>query len=280
MRTLSRIKAVQKNLKPLWGKKRIGFVPTMGALHEGHLSLMRKARQECDRVVVSIFVNPLQFGPKEDFKTYPRTPASDRKKAESAGADLLWTPLAEEIYPAAYRTYIEVEALGLRWEGASRPGHFRGVATVVAKLLQVVRPDRLYLGQKDYQQTCVIRQMIRDLHFNAALRLVPTRREKDGLAMSSRNERLSPADRQAAPVLYQALQHAWRIIRQGERDSPKILQQVESVLRSEPRAVIDYAALCDPETLEPIERLHKKAVLLLAVKIGPVRLIDNLFLNV
>jgi pantoate--beta-alanine ligase len=203
---------------------------------------------------------------------------SDKKKAKSAGVGLLWLPFAEEIYPAPYRTYIEVEALDQRWEGASRPGHFRGVATVVAKLLQVVRPDLLYLGQKDYQQSAIVRQMIRDLHFNTAVHLHPTVREEDGLALSSRNQRLSPADRMAAPILYQALRHAQHLVREGERKSQTILQEVETVLRSESRAAIDYAALCDPETLAPIERLEKKAILLLAVKIGPVRLIDNLFL--
>lgn len=279
MKTVSKIGLLQKILNPVQGKKKVGFVPTMGALHEGHLSLMRKAKRECGHVVVSIFVNPLQFGPNEDFKAYPRMLTSDRRKAKSAGVDLLWTPLAEEIYPAPYRTFIEVEALGQNWEGASRPGHFRGVATVVAKLLQIVRPDLLYLGQKDYQQSVVIRQMIRDLHFSTAVHLHPTVREEDGLALSSRNQRLAPADRKAAPILYQALRHAEHLIRQGERKGQTILREVESVIRSEPLAAIDYAALCDPETLEPIDRLKKKAILLLAVKIGAVRLLDNLFFD-
>lgn len=279
MQTVSKIGAVQKILASVREQK-IGFVPTMGALHEGHLSLMRKAKRECGYLAVSIFVNPLQFGPKEDFKRYPRPLREDREKSESAGADLLWTPSAEELYPAPYRTFIEVEEIGRRWEGASRPGHFRGVATVVAKLLQVVRPDRLYLGQKDFQQSCVIRQMVRDLHFDTTVKVVPTVREADGLAMSSRNRRLAPADRAAAPVLYRALQAAGRLVREGERSGPKIVRQVESVIRSEPRAKIDYAALCDPETLEPIDRLKNSGVLLLAVKIGPVRLLDNLLLRV
>jgi pantoate--beta-alanine ligase len=280
MRTVSKISALQKILNPIRNQKKIGFVPTMGAFHEGHLSLMRKAKAECGYVVVSLFVNPTQFGPNEDFKRYPRTPASDKEKAESAAVDLLWTPSAEEMYPAPYRTFVEVEALGRRWEGASRPGHFRGVATVVAKLLQAVRPDRLYLGRKDYQQTRVIGQMIRDLHFDTAVRLIPTLREADGLAMSSRNQHLSPDDRKAAPVLYSALRQAKRLVGQGERHGEKILKEVESVIRSEPRASLDYVALCDPETLEPVDRLKEKAVLLLAVKIGPVRLIDNLLLRI
>lgn len=280
MRIVSKIGPLRKILSPVRNRKKIGFVPTMGAFHDGHLSLMRRAKRECGYVVVSLFVNPTQFGPNEDFKRYPRTLQSDQKKAESAGVDLLWAPSAEEIYPAPYRTFVEVEALGRRWEGASRPGHFRGVATVVATLLQVVRPDRLYLGLKDYQQTLVLRQMIRDLHFDPAVRLMPTVREDDGLAMSSRNQRLAPADRAAAPVLYRALREAKRLVGGGERSGPKILKQVESVIRSEPRTEIDYVALCDPGTLEPIDLLNDRAVLLLAVKIGGVRLIDNLLLRI
>ena len=280
MKTVSKIGPLRKILSLIRDRKRIGFVPTMGAFHEGHLSLMRRAKRECGWVVVSLFLNPTQFGPNEDFNSYPRTLASDKKKAESAGVDLLWTPSAEEIYPPPYRTFVEVEALGRRWEGASRPGHFRGVATVVAKLLQVVRPDRLYLGQKDYQQTLVIRQMIRDLHFDTAVRLIPTVREKDGLAMSSRNQRLAPADRMAAPVLFRALEEARRLVSEGEQSGSKIVKRVGSVIRSEPRAAIDYAALCHPETLEPLDRLNDRAVLLLAVKIGGVRLIDNTLLQI
>jgi len=280
MRTVSGIKQIQKILAPLRGKKRIGFVPTMGAFHEGHLTLMRRAERECDYVVVSLFVNPLQFGPKEDFATYPRTLASDRKMAEEAGVDLLWTPTAEEIYPAPYRTFVDVEEITERWEGAVRPGHFRGVATVVAKLFQVVRPDRTYFGQKDYQQTRVIHQMVRDLHLPLTLRILPTVREKDGLAMSSRNQRLSPAERAAAPILFRALKEAEARVRKGIRDSGPLLQEVEALVRSEPLARIDYAALCDPESLEPIERIEKKGVLLLAVRIGTVRLIDNLLIHI
>lgn len=280
MKTVSSIKQIQKTLAPLRGKKRIGLVPTMGAFHQGHLTLMRRAQRECDYVVVSLFVNPLQFGPKEDFATYPRTLTSDRKMAEEAGVDLLWTPTAEEIYPAPYRTFVEVEEITRRWEGAVRPGHFRGVATVVAKLFQVVRPDRAYFGQKDYQQTRVIHQMVKDLHLDLSIRILPTVREKDGLAMSSRNQRLSPAERAAAPILFRALKKAEALIREGIRESGPLLQEVEALIRSEPLARIDYAALCDPASLEPIERIEKEAVLLLAVKIGSVRLIDNLWVHI
>ncbi|MBI3802398.1 MAG: pantoate--beta-alanine ligase [Nitrospirae bacterium] len=279
MKTVSSIKTVQKILRPLRGKKRIGFVPTMGAFHEGHLSLMRQARRECDSVVVSLFVNPLQFGPKEDYAVYPRDLAADRKMAQGTGIDLLWTPTAEEIYPPSYRTYVNVEEITQRWEGAIRPGHFRGVATVVAQLFQVVRPDRAYFGQKDYQQTRVIGQMVRDLHFDITLRIRPTYREKDGLAMSSRNRRLSPADRAAAPILYQALRRVEALIRQGVRDAKTLLAEAESLIESEPRAAIDYATLCNSETLEPIDRVEERTVLLLAVRIGPVRLLDNLLIQ-
>ncbi len=280
MRTISGIKAVQKILQPIRGRKRIGFVPTMGAFHEGHLALMRRAKRECDYVVVSLFVNPLQFGPKEDFAAYPRPMALDRKKARDTGIDLLWTPTAEEIYTSPYRTFVDVEEITRRWEGTVRPGHFRGVATVVAKLFQVVRPDRAYFGQKDYQQTRVIRQMVKDLHFALSIRILPTVREKDGLAMSSRNQRLSPAERTAAPILFRSLKQAEARIRQGIHENRPLLQEVEALIRSEPLAQIDYATLCDPESLEPLERIEKRAVLLLAVKIGSVRLIDNLLIRI
>lgn len=280
MKTLSHIKAVQKILAPLRGRKRIGFVPTMGAFHEGHLALMRQAKRECDYVVVSLFVNPLQFGPKEDFAAYPRPVDLDRKQAQAAGVDLLWTPAAEEVYPSPYRTFVDVEEITRRWEGAVRPGHFRGVATVVAKLFQIVQPDRAYFGQKDYQQTRVIRQMVKDLHFAISIRIFPTVREKDGLAMSSRNQRLSPAERAAAPILFKALKQAKDRIRQGIHERFPLLQEVEASIQAEPLARIDYAALCDPASLEPIERIQKEAVLLLAVKIGSVRLIDNLLIRI
>ncbi|NKE70521.1 pantoate--beta-alanine ligase [Candidatus Manganitrophus noduliformans] len=280
MKTLSNIKAVQKILAPLRGKKRIGFVPTMGAFHEGHLALMRRAERECDFVVVSLFVNPLQFGPKEDFAAYPRSVPSDRKMAQEAGVDLLWTPTAEEIYPSPYRTFVDVEEITRRWEGAVRPGHFRGVATVVAKLLQVVQPDRAYFGQKDYQQTRVLRQMVKDLHFPVSIRILPTVREKDGVAMSSRNQRLSPAERAAAPILFRALTQAETRVRQGIHESRPLLKEVAALIQSEPLARIDYIALCDPASLEPIEKIQKEAVFLLAVKIGSVRLIDNLLIRI
>ncbi|MFQ5949925.1 MAG: pantoate--beta-alanine ligase, partial [Nitrospiria bacterium] len=219
MKTISHIKTVKKILDLVRSGRKIGFVPTMGAFHEGHLSLMRKAKVSGDYLVVSLFVNPLQFGPKEDFSVYPRDILSDRREGRKIGVDLFWSPSTEELFPFPYHTFVEVEALSRRWEGTSRPGHFKGVATIVAKLLQVVRPDRLYLGRKDFQQARVIQQMICDLHFKTSVRLLPTVRESDGLAMSSRNGRLSSADRKAAPILYRALQAARKMIRQGERES-------------------------------------------------------------
>lgn len=280
MKTISKINALQKILDPLRRNKKIGLVPTMGAFHEGHLSLMRRAKLECDYVVASLFVNPLQFGPQEDFKRYPRDWVADRKSAETAGVDLLWTPSVGEIYPSTDQTFVDVKGVTRRWEGAVRPGHFRGVATVVAKLFQIVRPDQAYFGQKDYQQTRVIQKMIRDLHFNISFRMLPTLRERDGLAMSSRNQRLSPADRKIAPILYQALQRAEECVGQGKREGRAIIARMERMIRSEPRVQIDYIALCDSETLEPIDRLTGKVVLLVAARIGPVRLIDNLLLNI
>ncbi|HIE64688.1 MAG: pantoate--beta-alanine ligase [Nitrospira sp.] len=280
MKTIKRIKTVQEILERARRDHRIAFVPTMGAFHEGHLSLMRKAKRRGDFVIVSLFVNPLQFGPSEDFQIYPRNLHSDQKKAKECGVDLFWTPSPKEIFPPPYRTFIEVEKLSQRWEGKLRPGHFKGVATIVVKLLQLVSPNDLYLGQKDFQQIRVIQQMIRDLHFKTTVRLVPTVRERDGLAMSSRNVRLSSADRKAAPVLYRALQSAQKMIHQGERDGKIILEKAKSLIRSEPRARIDYLALCDPETLDPLKSLERRGVFLAAVKFGNVRLIDNILIKI
>ncbi len=276
MKTVSRIKTAQTLLKLARRTEQIGFVPTMGAFHDGHLSLIRRARRECGYVAVSLFVNPLQFGGRGDYLTYPKDLKSDQRKAETSGVDLLWIPSVQEIYPPGHCTFIEVEEMSKRWEGAARPGHFRGVATVVAKLFQIVQPDRAYFGQKDYQQVRVIQRMVRDLHLNITLRVLPTVREEDGLAMSSRNVRLNDDDRKAAPVLYKALCHAKRLVGEGEDDCHRIVRQVKSLIRSESRATIDYVALCNPVTLEPIEALTEKAVLLLAVKIGDVRLLDNI----
>lgn len=248
----------------------------MGAFHEGHLALMRDAKKECDFIVVSLFINPLQFGPKEDYAVYPKAMASDKRLALGAGVDLLWTPLKEEIYPDGYCTFVEVEGINTLWEGRSRPGHFRGVATVVMKLFQIVRPDIAYFGIKDYQQTRVIEQMVRDLMLPVPIRIRPTIREADGLAMSSRNVRLSDAERKAAPVLYKALRLAKEQARKGERSAARLLAAARKVIATQPLAVVDYLTICDPKSLESVDRIQGKAIFLAAVKIGPIRLIDNI----
>ncbi len=254
--------------------KKIGFIPTMGALHEGHLSLIRRARKETGLVVVSIFVNPIQFNNRSDLRSYPRTLAKDARLAASAGADLLFVPDTRSIYPPGFQTFVEVTGLTRRWEGHSRPGHFRGVTTVVAKLFNLVQPDTAYFGQKDAQQARVIGQMIRDLGLNLRLKVVPTVREPDGIAMSSRNSRLSPSERKAASVLFQSLQEGKRLIECGLRRETEILRRMRAVIRKARGTRIEYAAAVDPETLEPARRVKRPVLLLLAVRIGKTRLID------
>lgn len=281
MRTLTTISEMQEAAEAVRRSgKTIGFVPTMGFLHEGHLSLLRAARAACDLVVVSIFVNPLQFGAGEDYEAYPRNPEGDARKCEVEGTDLLFTPTTGEMYPPGRWTVVEVLDLGDVLCGAVRPGHFRGVATVVAKLFHIVKPHRAYLGQKDYQQTVIIRRMVRDLNMDVEVVVLPTVREADGLAMSSRNSYLSQEERKAAPVLYRALREAERRVAEGERSARRILAAMEAVVSAESLARIDYLALVDPETLEEVEVVTGSAVALGAVRIGKTRLIDNLLLTV
>ena len=256
--------------------KRIGFVPTMGALHEGHLSLIRRARKETNLVVASLFVNPIQFDNRSDLRSYPRTLARDARLAAAAGCNLLFVPSAKEIYPPGFQTFVEVTDLSRRWEGKARPGHFRGVTTVVAKLFNGVQPDAAYFGQKDAQQARVVGQMIRDLGFDIRLVVMPTVREPDGLAMSSRNERLSPDERRAAAVLFESLQEGKRLIEWPLRRETGILRRMRSVIARADGARVEYAAVVDPETLEPMRRVKRPALLLLAVRIGKTRLIDCL----
>lgn len=280
MKTISSILSIQKVVTAIRDKKRrIGLVPTMGAFHEGHLSLMRKARRECDIVVVSLFVNPLQFGPTEDFKRYPCDLMADRKMAQAAGVDFLFAPTAEAIVPPDLETSVSVDKVASRWEGTIRPGHFRGVATIVAKLFQIVNPHVAYFGQKDYQQTVVIRKMVRDLHFNLKLRILPTVREKDGLAKSSRNKFLLKKERSVASILYRALQQAKQSVQEGEHDCQRLAQQVALIFSAEPSVQVDYIAFCHPTTLGLVSRVLRKTVLLLAVRIGSVRLLDNIILH-
>ena len=257
----------------------VGLVPTMGALHEGHLSLMRRARGECGYVVVSIFVNPTQFAPGEDLARYPRDLQGDVRKAGDVGVDLAFAPALEEIYPPGDATFVEVT--GALVEGMCaphRPGHFRGVTTVCARLFSIAAPDRAYFGEKDYQQLQVIKRMVRDLQMPLEIVPVPTVREPDGLAMSSRNAHLSPIERKAATALYRALLAASRRAERGEGDASALLAAARSVIEGEPRARLQYAELRDAETLEAVERLDRPAVLGVAAFVGGTRLIDNIVL--
>ena len=258
----------------------IGVVPTMGALHEGHLSLIRAAARENDRVIVTIFVNPLQFGPKEDFARYPRNPDRDLRLCQAHGADIVFSPSVEALYPTTFQTFVSVGPLAEGWEGKSRPGHFRGVATVVAMLFHLTRPTKAYFGQKDYQQLLVVRRMVEDLCMAVEIRRVPTIREPDGLAMSSRNQYLSALERRQATVLYQALRLARQRILDGERKASPILRQMRRLIQTQPKARLDYAAIVDARTLIPQERLHGRVAVLLAAWMGKTRLIDNIVVDV
>jgi pantoate--beta-alanine ligase len=256
----------------------VGFVPTMGYLHEGHLSLVRQAREENDHVVVTIFVNPTQFGPKEDLSRYPRDLERDLRLIEPY-TDLVWNPTAEIMYPEGYQTWVEVEAKTRPLEGAMRPGHFRGVTTVVAKLFNGVQPQRAYFGQKDAQQAAVIRQMVRDLNYPIEVVVCPIVREPDGLAMSSRNVYLDPAQRKAATVLYRSLHAAKAAYESGERDAERLRQVMKDGLASEPLAEVQYVSCADYDTLEELSEIKGKALLSMAVFVGKTRLIDNLVLE-
>jgi pantoate--beta-alanine ligase len=256
----------------------VGLVPTMGYLHEGHLSLIRRARDECDHVVVSIFVNPTQFGPKEDLSKYPRDIERDLSLIETY-TDLVWTPSAEEMYPQGYQTWVEVEALTNPLEGATRPGHFKGVTTVVAKLFNGVQPQKAYFGQKDAQQVAVIRQMVKDLNFPIEIVVCPIVREPDGLAMSSRNVYLDPEQRQTATVLYRSLNAAKSAYYKGEREAEKLRQVMKNMIADEPLAQMQYVSCADYDTLEELDAVTGKTLLSMAVFIGKTRLIDNFVLE-
>lgn len=279
MQTIDDPSAIQRRCESLRREgKRIGFVPTMGAFHEGHISLMRRARADNDIVVVSIFVNPIQFGRGEDFDSYPRDLYGDLAQAERAGVDLVFAPSAEAIYPKGFQTYVDVTELTEGLCGASRPGHFRGVTTVVAKLFNLVTPHRAYFGQKDYQQTLVVRRLVADLNFDLDIVILPTVRESDGLAMSSRNVRLTPPQRRAASVVPESLSRAESRVRAGERSAKAVLEEMRAMIGVEPLAQIDYVVLCDPETLRPLDRIEGPALIALAVRFGKTRLIDNLLI--
>ena len=263
--------------------QRVGLVPTMGALHAGHVELIKRCRDQTDFVVVSIFVNPTQFGAGEDFGRYPRPLEHDLRQCESAGVDLVFAPSVPTVYPhGSSSTFVEVPGLSDVLEGASRPGHFRGVTTVVLKLFEFVRPDLAIFGQKDFQQQAVIRRMVEDLQVPVELAVIPTVRGPDGLALSSRNRYLNPEERQAATVLFRALSRAMQAVAAGERQAEPVRQILRETLESEPLVKLDYAEVADAETLEPLGNLSKEraAVALLAARIGATRLIDNAFLSV
>ncbi len=268
-------------MKEFWRKERggnriLGLVPTMGALHDGHLALIKRARQDCSSVIASIFVNPKQFGPAEDFAKYPRALEADTDKLAAAGVQCIFMPDVAEIYPPDFSTYVNVEGLSDRLEGRSRPGHFRGVSTVVLKLLQIVQPDFAYFGRKDAQQSRIISRMSTDLNLDAQIVVCPIVREAGGLAMSSRNAYLSGEDRKAATVLHRALQAAQQEVQKGVRDALHLQSAMRRVLDTEPAVKVDYVEIVDAETFQPIAQLNRSAYALLAVNIGKTRLLDNM----
>jgi pantoate--beta-alanine ligase len=271
--TISDVRSVHRELGGSWG-----LVPTMGYLHAGHLSLVRRARAENYRVAVSIFINPTQFGPNEDLAKYPRDLERDLDLLRREGVDLVLVPGVEEMYPARFQTYVTVEEVTQGLEGAARPGHFRGVATVVCKLFNIFQADRAYFGQKDAQQVAAIKQMVRDLAMPVEIVVGETVREQDGLALSSRNVYLSPEERKAATVLYRALCTAREIWQRGEREGEGLRGTMSAVLGREPRAQVEYVSAADPETLKEIGRARDHVLLSMAVRIGKTRLIDNFLL--
>jgi pantoate--beta-alanine ligase len=275
------IESIPEMARACWEAARpLGLVPTMGALHEGHLSLVRRARSENSTLAASIFVNPTQFGPQEDLDRYPRDLERDLDLLRLEGCDLVFTPPSQSVYPPGFDTWVDVGALAHRLEGAVRPGHFRGVATVVCKLLNITRPDRAYFGQKDGQQTVVVRRLVRDLDLGCQVVVVPTVRAPDGLALSSRNVYLTPEQRQAAPVLYRALCRAHELWSAGERGGEELRQAVRQVLEREPLVQsVDYVSVADTDTLQELDTVADRAMVLAAMHLGSTRLIDNMILE-
>lgn len=259
--------------------KRIGFVPTMGALHAGHLSLVDASREVCDATVASIFVNPLQFGPNEDYAKYPRQLEDDYAKLAERGVDVIFAPSAELMYPPQSQTVVEVPKLAELWEGPIRPGHFLGVTTVVMKLFQIVQPDTAFFGQKDFQQAAIIRRMVLDLNVPIEVVVCPTIREADGLAMSSRNVYLTPEQRSSAVVLSRALFAVNQLVQQGERQAEPLLQAMQQTFATEPNVQVEYIGIADPQSLQPVSRIEDNAIALVAAKVGTTRLLDNLLLQ-
>jgi len=272
--SINQMASVSKRLRA--DGQAIGFVPTMGALHEGHLSLMRKARKENDVVVVSIFVNPIQFGPKEDYRRYPRNLRQDARLCSKEGTDIIFYPQVKDIYPQGYKTYVDVDDLSKVLCGKFRPGHFKGVATVVTKLFNIVNPDIAYFGQKDAQQAIIIQRMAKDLNMPVSIKVMPTVREKDGLALSSRNAYLSKEQRKDAAVLYQALNLARDLIKQGNRDPFNIIHKMKQLIKRKKSAKIQYISILDLKDLKTLARIKGKVLVALAVWIGKIRLVDNI----
>jgi pantoate--beta-alanine ligase len=277
VRKIKEMKSVVRDVRSLG--KSVGLVPTMGYLHEGHLSLVQASLQSADCTVVSIFVNPAQFGPKEDFKEYPRDLARDSQLLEKLGVDLLFCPDYTEMYPPDYKTYIEVESLQDKLCGPSRPGHFRGVCTVVLKLFNIVQPDVAFFGQKDAQQAIILKRMVSDLNLDVRVEVMPTVREEDGLALSSRNVYLDPEQRQSALCLSRSLNEAAGMIRSGERRTDPLMDRMREIIDREDLAKLDYIAIVDTGSLEPLKEIKKEALIALAVFFGSVRLIDNMMVS-
>lgn len=281
MRMVTNVKSLRRLIADARkSKKTVGFVPTMGFLHEGHASLMRQSVKENDVTVLSIFVNPKQFGPKEDLKNYPRDIKKDEKLVKKENIDIIFYPSVDEIYPSGYLTNIEVSGLSDKLCGESRPGHFRGVATVVLKLLNMVAPDVIYLGQKDAQQAFIIRRMVADLNVPVKVAVMPTVREEDGLAMSSRNTYLSPEERTQAAVLYEALSQVRLNIKAGERSASKLVQVIRRKIEKQTSGIVDYIQCVDTQNLLPVSKIAGEVLIALAVKFGRARLIDNVIVNV
>lgn len=277
IRTVSWMKEMTREARQ--EQRLIGLVPTMGALHAGHMALVERARKECAPVYASIFLNPTQFGPNEDLSRYPRPLEADLEKLTHAKVDALFLPSPEEIYPVGFSTYVHVEGISERLEGKSRPGHFRGVATVVLKLFEIVQPHFAYFGRKDAQQVRIIQKMVQDLNLDVQLVICPTVRESDGLALSSRNGYLNPEERKAATALYRALEAAEAELAAGIKDTLELQRTMHKVLEKEPRARVDYAEIVDAETFEPVVRIGRRSYALLAVHIGKTRLIDNMLIQ-
>jgi pantoate--beta-alanine ligase len=275
--TIADMKALCRQLSR--NGKRLGFVPTMGALHEGHLSLVRASKAKCDVTAVSIFVNPLQFGPTEDLDKYPRTLQQDEQALKQLGVELLFIPSAKEMYSPGAKTHVLVEDLSSKLDGASRPGHFRGVSTVVAKLFEIVRPDYAFFGQKDAAQVAVLRSMVRDLDMDVQLVVCPIVRDRDGLALSSRNAYLTPEQRRQALVLHRSLMRVQLAADQGETDAAKLVETGKQVVAEEPGARLDYFAIVDPDTLDPVQNISCTALVAVAAYFGTTRLIDNILLT-